>query len=201
MAEKIIWLKNATPEQLFEILMSSRNTTIETDTGHYYMTFSNNEPEAPGMIFVNANNLYPLREGYNPVAWFCCYHAGDRLKVVINYADWPAAADYFAYLFDVISEAWPGAQIQPNGKEAAQDIKGSNPKLYLPKDKGGKRFYASNVFAYEEVRIKGRLPGEVYPEWRALRVKNKEPLETLSDQRDSFNKAIRPRKDRREITE
>ena len=60
-----------------------------------------------------------------------------------------------------------------------------------PTRKVGRSRFPENEWAYKQVNEMGRPPGEVYQEW----LKRAEyRLETLASPRDSFYKAIKPRK-------
>jgi len=60
-----------------------------------------------------------------------------------------------------------------------------------PARPGGRPRYADDEWAYEQVNVKGREPVDVYREWFD---RIGERAERLSDPRDSFKKAIRPRR-------
>jgi hypothetical protein len=78
----------------------------------------------------------------------------------------------------------------------------SKPKTSMPeqvednKPKVGRPRSSDNTWAYQQVRELGRPPADVYPEWFE-RVKDLR----LADPRDSFNKAIRPKKEKKEKTD
>jgi hypothetical protein len=67
------------------------------------------------------------------------------------------------------------------------------------KQRGGRPRNRDDQWAYEQVRVHGREPGDVYSEW--LKRIGDDRKDKLADSRDSFNKAIRPRKPRGEETE
>ncbi|MBM4448898.1 MAG: hypothetical protein FJ015_06665 [Chloroflexi bacterium] len=60
-----------------------------------------------------------------------------------------------------------------------------------PRYKAGRPRNPDDEWAYEQVRVQGRKPEEVYPEWRK-RIGDR--VDDLADLQDSFRKAIKPRR-------
>lgn len=86
----------------------------------------------------------------------------------------------------VFSKRWA----KPNGATETTQTK--------KRGAGGRPRIADDDWAWAEVREKGRMPGDVYPKWRD-RIGAR--ADTLANPRDSFNKAISPKRKKRDETE
>ncbi len=112
-----------------------------------------------------------------------------QLNVIVSHDD-PALSSYFDVLVAAIHDRWlKKAQEQDVTHHVPQPAPADN----SGQNKGGRPRNLDDDWAWVEVWERGRKPDDVYLEWR---VRIGDRLKTLSDARDSFNKAISRRRGR-----
>lgn len=106
---------------------------------------------------------------------------------------WLFHAPLFDPVYDItqIVNAAPWSLLPPELEFIRDNAQGDAPGTPAGRYGGGRPPYKANRWAYEQVNVLGRPPREVYPQWLELMG---DIVETLADPRDSFRKAIRPKR-------
>ena len=127
-----------------------------------------------------------------PVAGLVNFWLGQnetRLNVRATCND-PALFSYFEALATAINNRWLN---KAHEQDVTPHVPQPAPAGNSGQNKGGRPRNLDDDWAWVEVWERGRKPDDVYLEWR---VRIGDRLKTLSDARDSFNKAISRRRGR-----
>jgi len=131
-------------------------------------------------FYDESNGKEIRREALGDIIQFSFRQVSENLNVsAIVFDDNVSVIKYFEGLWE-----WLKSDFPPIGAISTDGIQQNNKP-------GGRPAYPENTWAYEEVRVNGKNPEDIYPLWLK---KAGERTKKLDDSRDSFNKAIRPKR-------